>query len=672
MTSHLHIRPMQKLSPSYDSNLREKKVPVRQDPRLRLYTVIPVLLGSLAGAGLLVSQQPPSKQDSAASTSFVLRQTVRRVRLDVVVTDGQGRPVKGLNASDFQVAEDGKPQSIRQFESRGADVTPVALPKRPPLPLRTFMNLPAAPERGPLTVLLYDVLNTPLDAQTTARAQMLEFLKKNSGRRIAIFVLGDRLRILQGFTQDTDSLEHAAANAGTMPQSSTNLFSNTSQIDGMNKLAADAASDVSNPGASGMAAAIQKTADREASAEARYASYLIDRRVDITLDALAQIGHFLSSVPGRKSLLWFSGSFPASILPDPEKSIIQPNATTSPTAQSDDSKRNYLDRMRKATNSLNTAEVAIYPIDARGLQTNAYFNASANKLTGSGPSALKAGQSSFNHSASEFAAMDDLSEQTGGRAFYNTNGLKEALEKAADDGTNYYSLVYAPTNPKFDGTLRKVSVHLEHGHYHLAYRRTYFADDLDSPVHSDATADKEPVPTDTMALAWEFGAPPAHDLIFAVHMEPVGKPEKATAEEMATLAPYQKQAAKVEDRKLVEPVTPVMMQKYEIVYAAAATQLDTPQSADNRYQSDVSFAALAFDEDGETLWGTKSQMKDSIPASKFVNIQRDGFQAVQAVSLPVNTAVIRLVVRDEHSGRIGSMEIRLPLPPDQQQPAQNN
>jgi len=50
----------------------------------------------------------------------------------------------------------------------------------------TFMNLPAAPEHGPLTLLLFDALNTPISSQLQARAQMLEFVKKSSGRRIAV------------------------------------------------------------------------------------------------------------------------------------------------------------------------------------------------------------------------------------------------------------------------------------------------------------------------------------------------------------------------------------------------------------------------------------------------------------------------------------------------------
>ena len=77
-------------------------------------------------------------------------------------------------------------------------------------------------------------------------------------------------------------------------------------------------------------------------------------------------------------------------------------------------------------------------------------------------------------------------------------------------------------------------------------------------------------------------------------------------------------------------------------------------------------AVLAFNEDGETLWGTKSELKDEIPVSKIGSIRENGFRAMQTFSVPVETAVIRLLVRDEQSGRIGSMEVRLPLPPDQQ------
>ena len=130
--------------------------------------------------------------------------------------------------------------------------------------------------------------------------------------------------------------------------------------------------------------------------------------------------------------------------------------------------------------------------------------------------------------------------------------------------------------------------------------------------------------------------------------------------------PFQEQAAKTEHRKFVPPVKPVSMQQYVIQYGVLAKQLVLPRSANGVYHSDLSLAALAFNEDGETLWGTETRLEDDIPAAKIDNIRKDGFQAAQTVFVPVNTAVLRFVVRDDYSGRIGSIEVRLPLPPEQQ------
>ncbi len=293
-----------------------------------------------------------------------------------------------------------------------------------------------------------------------------------------------------------------------------------------------------------------------------------------------------------------------------------------------------------------SAEVAVYPIDARGLLKGISFV--------------------------EITTMDTIGEQTGGRAFYNTNGLKEALETAADDGSSYYSFLYAPTNAKYDGSVRHIKVQVGHGQYHLAYRRNYIADDVDSIAQSQGAADQSgafPDPTPASAklieTAAQFGSPLSHQLVFAAHVDAIGEPAPATAEQMAALAPYRKQAAKVAHREFVPLTTPVPMQQYAVTYGVLASQLELPKSANRVYHSDLSIAALAYNEDGETLWGTKARLKEAIPASKIGNIREDGDQALQTFYVPVETAVIRLVVCDEQSGRIGSMEVRLPLPPDQ-------
>jgi VWFA-related protein len=591
----------------------------------------------------MVAQRQPERSTSKDS-SLILRQSVRRVRVDVVVTNAQGHLVTGLQASDFRVAEDGRPQSIRQFEYHSDDKSEAALPKRPPLPPHTFMNLPESPEHGPLTVLLYDMLNTPLEEQLYAREALVHFLKKSSGRRIAIFVLGDRLRLLQGFTSDVDLIERALKDPSTKPQRSNISYSASAGAEDMARLKDGTGADKT---VNEMIAARKQLQDAEASAR-------MDLRVDMTTDALKQIGRFLAGTSGRKNLIWYSGSFPAQILLAPPNPLLQGDRRV--FFREDRKTRDYSDRIKAATNLLNSAEVAVYPIDAQGLQT---LSLRENpQMTG------------------RIATMDMIGEQTGGRAFYNTNGLEESLEKASEEGASYYSMVYAPTNSKYDGSVRRISVHLGQGNYHLAYRRSYIADDVasiardqSSPGQIAASPDGEPAKVDLMAPASQFGAPPSRQLIFTAFVDAIGAPAPATAEQMAALVPYLERAAKNARRKFTQPQTPVPMQQYAIAYAVLGSQLDLPKSTSGVYHSDLSMAALAFNEDGETLWGTKTELKDEIPASKIESLRKDGFQAMQTLFVPVDTAVIRLVVRDEHSERVGSMEVRLPLPSDQQQSA---
>jgi VWFA-related protein len=156
-------------------------------------------------APLYGQQQSGGKPTVPASPSgFTLKTSVDRVLVDVTVTDARGRPVHGLTKADFSVEEDGKPQTLLSFDAydfdRGMTYIP---PKLPALPPDTFFDLPASPERGPLYVLLYDLVNIPQGDQAFARAQLVKFLKNApAGARYAIFVSTDGLYQVQGFTSD--------------------------------------------------------------------------------------------------------------------------------------------------------------------------------------------------------------------------------------------------------------------------------------------------------------------------------------------------------------------------------------------------------------------------------------------------------------------------------------
>jgi hypothetical protein len=91
----------------------------------------------------------------------------------------------------------------------------------------------------------------------------------------------------------------------------------------------------------------------------------------------------------------------------------------------------------------------------------------------------------------EHHAMKLLAENTGGEAFYETDQLKEALERVETVSEHYYTLAYQPTSTKLDGRFHKIVVRSDRD-YKLNYRRGYYAD---NPFAALATAIDELDPT---------------------------------------------------------------------------------------------------------------------------------------------------------------------------------
>jgi hypothetical protein len=265
--------------------------------------------------------------------------------------------------------------------------------------------------------------------------------------------------------------------------------------------------------------------------------------------------------------------------------------------------------------------------------------------------------------AAEHATMSQIGEQTGGRAFLNTNGLDQALQAAAQDGGSYYSLTYSPANPNFDGSLRRIQLRLDCSGCRLAYRRSYFADDLDTGRNKPTDLASETPAPGSLAAAMQYGAPPAHDLVFSARVDSFGDPAPATPGQMDALMPYLALAARVNRRKFVKPQTPVQLQRYVVQYAVLARALSLPAGSDHIYRSKLGFAVLALDANGDTLSGIQTSVEDAIPESRIDDVETNGYREVQVVFVPAAAASLRLAVEDQISGRIGSLEVRLPLPP---------
>jgi VWFA-related protein len=162
-----------------------------------------------------------------------------------------------------------------------------------------------------------------------------------------------------------------------------------------------------------------------------------------TTDAFTQIAQHLARLPGRKNLVWVSGSFPFYIPLDP----------TRPS------------KINASAQALSDANVAIYPVDARGLVAQ----------TLNQPGILFSKHTASRPAPGTLDTMQMLAQGTGGVAFYNTNDLGGAIRRAIDDSSVTYELTYYPTNEKWDGRFREIKVEVKRSGVHLRYRKGYFA-----------------------------------------------------------------------------------------------------------------------------------------------------------------------------------------------------
>ena len=243
-----------------------------------------------------------------SAKASVFRSNTRAVVVDVVVTKD---PVLELHKQDFQILEDGKPQTIEFFEEHTArTLPPGALVSLPKMPAERLHKCASRPQRAtPINVLLLDALNTDKEDQIYVHNQIIHFLKTmQPGTRVAIFTLATKLRMVQGFTTDTAVLRDALNNPknGVTPQT-TNV----------SRSIQDKIEDVEHLKTLEMLAGGHTTAGVEAvsSFQQEYASFRTDQRVLMTLDAMQALARYLASFPGRKNLIWFSSSFPVTIFP---------------------------------------------------------------------------------------------------------------------------------------------------------------------------------------------------------------------------------------------------------------------------------------------------------------------------------------------------------------------
>ncbi len=290
-------------------------------------TAVPPTALATANTSAGATPAAPSARQNVDPSAPTFRSTTRLVQVDVVVTDKAGTPLTGLKASDFTVFQDGKSQPVRAFEAHVPLTSESSTNghRASTMPPNTYSNLPIETQDQSWTIVLYDILNTPTQNQQNARQQLIKLLKSlPSGKPVALFLLAQRLEMLRGFSTDPNNLVAAAEKLN--PTTSELLTTEGERESTIGHTAYAAA--MSTPGQVGQNATSLKAGNVQRQLQGYYDMETLRarQRILFTLDAMKAMARSVSGYPGRKNLIWLSGSFPIRIEPsqaalDPFRSV---------------------------------------------------------------------------------------------------------------------------------------------------------------------------------------------------------------------------------------------------------------------------------------------------------------------------------------------------------------
>ncbi|MGP8259720.1 MAG: VWA domain-containing protein [Acidobacteriaceae bacterium] len=562
--------------------------------------VVPSNANTAAAPGAAKPSQ--SGSPSGGQAQYTLQARVPLTILDVVVTDAKGKFVRGLTQADFTVLEDKQEVKPSSFEEhRTDDARPVA-PMRAAqaLPPNTYTNdTPTPAKAGPLNVLLFDAMDIQVAEQQVVRKRMLDFVDKlPAGTEVAVFSLYARLTIDQGFTADRELLKEAIYGKKHLP------IVSSAEDPWQDPINQDPGLDIQQP---------YQIVDREGE--------MASLRAQFSLSALGQIARYLSGMPGRKNLIWFTGSFPLEFPPFPDDVAFPPHPGEMIRAQS----YNFEADMKLATDLLARAHVSVYPVDGRGLEVLPT------------PRGFEGRNRNFVN-INEHQTMDEIADETGGKAFYNNNGFAELAEQAVESGSNYYTLAYTPTNQKLDTRFRTITVKVDRPGLHLVYRPGYYA------VNPGLSLSGFKIPRPTaLQAAMLHGAPDMKEILFKVKV---------------VRAPGTEDKLPDDNQRDSSEMKPPY-RRYAVYYTTEIGNIAFTQSADGNYNADFEFEVFVYNAAGDKMLNsTNREVRPVISASTYESMRKDGALASQEIDIPAKgDYFLRIAVHDRTSGHVGTIEI---------------
>jgi VWFA-related protein len=393
---------------------------------MRIPTVL-VLLAALA--------QAPPQPPQAPQPPVTFKVEVNYVEVDASVTDAQGNFVRDLTRDDFQIVEDGKPQSLTAFSMVDIPVTRTDPPlfSKTAIPPDVVSN--RTPFEGRVFVLVLDDLNTRITRTARTRQAARQFVERYIGANdiVAVVNTSGYGKAMQDFTSNRAlALKAIDASMGNKADSSTSAALQ------------DYYANANTPGAASTMNSSFNDLQRFTNARN-------------SLDTLKGVADYMTGMRGRrKAVVFFSEGINYDLV-----NVINNRYAT-----------DVQHELQALIASATRANVSYYTVDPRG-------------VTSGMEDAIEMGGMPADGSISTTQLMDEMriehdslrtiAEETGGFAVLNQNDFRNAFSRILEDNSSYYVLGYYPTNEKRDGRFRNIQVRVLKLGLKVRTRRGYVA-----------------------------------------------------------------------------------------------------------------------------------------------------------------------------------------------------
>jgi VWFA-related protein len=378
----------------------------------------------------------PTAQQSPQTPTFRLR--VDYVEVDVVVTDQRGNLVRDLKKEDFQVAEDGKGQTISTFTTVDIPIERYDRPLFASAPIEPDVKTNERPFDGRVYVMVIDDLHTNFGRTQRVKSAARQFIERRLGANdlMAVVHTAGPTDASQEFTSNkrlllaaVDKTQGRKLTSATVNK--TNEYYNTRGL----RQSGDPLNDPD---------------DAERGFNARSA-----------LNTLKSVSEWFASVRGRrKAILYISEGIDYDIT-----DLIPQNGSSHQSASM------VLDEPRDTIAAATRSNVAIYGIDPRGLTDLGDESIEVGSFPDD--TSLGIGQSSLqNELRLSQDSLRTLSDETGGFAVVNRNDFSDAFDRIVRDNSSYYVLAYYPPDAK-PGRLHKIDVRVNRPGVTVRARRGY-------------------------------------------------------------------------------------------------------------------------------------------------------------------------------------------------------